>query len=234
MYADLQANKDGDPQRAVNNFLDFHQKLAQTRLIAQSCDFSSGAHGSGRSVSQVASERKSCATSWIKAAMRSDLSKLPAQKNNAHDDPQVASSNPCTSSSKPKNNAAASKGSSLLTASNALQYEFNRWFLRYIDKFLDSLNGSTSDSCETEVASLLCQLKRVDDWLNNITSKDSTWPRDRLRESLSTEDDEVEACQRVRWKIYSVLLRHVESAAVALESMSVPDEEKDGEFMLTS
>lgn len=171
--------------------------------------------------------------------MRSDLSKLPEQKNNAHEDPQVASSNPCTSSSKPKNNAAAaSKGSSLLTASNALQYEFNRWFLRYIDKFLDSLSGSRSDSSESEVASLLCQLKRVDDWLNNIASKDTTWPRDRVRESLSTEDDEVEACQRVRWKIYSVLLRHVESAAVALESMSVPDEEeeeeKDGELMLTS
>ncbi|KAG6500603.1 uncharacterized protein LOC121995093 [Zingiber officinale] len=233
-YAELQANKDGDSQRVVNSFLDFHQKLAETRLIVQSCDFSSSGHASGRSVSQVASERKSCATSWIKAGMRSDLSKLPTQKNNAHEDLQVASSNPCTSSSKPKNNAAVSKGSSLLTASNALQYEFNRWFLRYIDKFLDSVSGSRSDSCESEVASLLCQLKRVDDWLNSIASKDSTWARDRVRETLSTEDDEVEACQRVKWKIYSVLMGHVESAAVALESMNVPDEEKDGELMLTS
>lgn len=210
LYAELQVDKDGDPQRIVNSFLNFHQKLAETRLIAQSLS------KPGNS-SQIASERKSCATLWIKTAMESGLA-----MSNATEDSPVVSSNPYTSSFKAKNNA-VSKGSSLLVASNSLQCEFNRLFLRYLERLLDSVSGSGSDSCEAEVVALLCQLKRVDDWLNDITSKDLSWPRDRGRDNRSTESEEAEACQRVRRKIYGILLRRVESAAIGMESMSVPD-----------
>lgn len=156
--------------------------------------------------------------------MESGLAKPPlTPMSNATEDSLVASSNPYVSSFKPMTNAVC-KGSSLLVASNALQCEFNRWFLRYLERLLDSVSGSGSDLCEAEVAALLCQLKRVDDWPNNITSKDLSWPRDRGRDNTSTtKGEEVEACQRVRRKIYGILLRHVESAANGLESLSVPD-----------
>ncbi|WOL16950.1 hypothetical protein Cni_G25738 [Canna indica] len=246
MYAELQSEKDEDPQDVVNRFLNFHQKMAHTRVIAQSllkstqqssCNWSLPCPASTRSVAKVASERKSYATLWIKAAMESDLSQFPAQLKTDFEASEALPSNnsnmPCSITSKTKN--VLPKGSSILMAANALQYEYNRWFLRYIDKFLDTLQSEDGDSaCELEVANLLCQLKRVDDWLNNITRKDLNWPRDRIRDNMLSEDEEIEACERVRRKIYSILLRHVESAAIALESMSTPDHKEDRELMLTS
>ncbi|URD96453.1 hypothetical protein MUK42_31552 [Musa troglodytarum] len=235
-YSELQSDKDGDPQLVVNRFLNFHQTLAQARLIAQSLERSTQLSScncnpaSARSVGKVAAERKSCATSWIKAALESGLVRFPTQVKAL---PETSEAPP-THGGRTKTSLA--KGSSLLLASNTLQHEYNRWFLRYIDKFLDSIQSQTGyDGCELEVAGLLCQLKRVDDWLNSITSKEiSSWPRDRLRDGVPSEEDEAEACERVRRKIYTVLLRHVESAAIALESMSTPDEEQDRELMLSS
>ncbi|CAL9084626.1 unnamed protein product [Musa textilis] len=235
-YSELQSDKDGDPQLVVNRFLNFHQTLAQARLIAQSLERSTQLSScncnpaSARSVGKVAAERKSCATSWIKAALESGLVRFPTQVKAL---PETSEAPPSHGG---RTKTSLAKGSSLLLASNTLQHEYNRWFLRYIDKFLDSIQSQTGyDGCELEVAGLLCQLKRVDDWLNSITSKEiSSWPRDRLRDGVPSEEDEAEACERVRRKIYTVLLRHVESAAIALESMSTPDEEQDRELMLSS
>ncbi|RRT62617.1 hypothetical protein B296_00032976 [Ensete ventricosum] len=228
----LQSDKDGDPQLMVNRFLNFHQSLAQTRSIAQSLERSTTQlsscnynPASARPVGKVAAERKSCATSWIKAALESGLVRFPTQVKLL----------PVTSEAPPSHggrtrNGLAKGSSSLLLASNTLQHEYNRWFLRYIDKFLDSIQSRTGYSgCELEVAGLLCQLKRVDEWLNSITGKEI-----RLRDGMLSEEEEAEACERVRRKIYNVLLRHVESAAIALESMSTPDEEQDRELMMLS
>ncbi|RWW06210.1 hypothetical protein BHE74_00013922 [Ensete ventricosum] len=234
MYSELQSDRDGDPRHTVNGSLTFHHKLAETRLIAQalarssqpnSCSCNSSSPAPLRSVARVASERQRCATSWIKAALKSDLSRLAAQQKTASELHEAPPSNadvlsPTTHSHRPKNTASSMGSNSLLLASSALQCEYNRWFLRYIDKFLDSIQGETGyGACELEVASLLCQLKRVDDWLNDVTSKEVT-------------EDEAEACERVRRKIYGILLRHVESAAIALESMSTPEEEMDRDLML--
>ncbi|URD99477.1 hypothetical protein MUK42_31995 [Musa troglodytarum] len=234
MYSELQSDKDGDPRHTVDGLLTFQHKLAQTRLIAQalsrsshsnSCSCNSSSPAPPRSVAGVASERQRCATSWIKAALESDLSRLPEQQKTASEPQEAPPSNadalsPTTHSHRPKNAASSMGSNSLLLASSALQYEYNRWFLRYIDKFLDSIQGETGyGACELEVASLLCQLKRVDDWLNDVTRKEVT-------------EDEAEACERVRRKIYGILLRHVESAAIALESMSTPEGEMDGDLML--
>ncbi|CAL9083882.1 unnamed protein product [Musa textilis] len=234
MYSELQSDKDGDPRHTVDGLLTFQHKLAQTRLIAQalsrssqpnSCSCNSSSPAPPRSVAGVASERQRCATSWIKAALESDLSRLPEQQKTASEPQEAPPSNadalsPTTHSHRPKNAASSMGSNSLLLASSALQYEYNRWFLRYIDKFLDSIQGETGyGACELEVASLLCQLKRVDDWLNDVTRKEVT-------------EDEAEACERVRRKIYGILLRHVESAAIALESMSTPEGEMDRDLML--
>lgn len=109
----------------------------------------------------------------------------------------------------------------------ALQSECNRWFLRYIEKFLDVIHRKRACKAnESQIASLLCRLKRVDDWLVTISTKNKSWATERLRESSLLEDDEAEACGKVRRKIYGILLKHVESAAMALESMSTTDEDK--------
>lgn len=86
-----------------------------------------------------------------------------------------------------------------------LQEESRKSFLSFFEGFLDEVEMRTRviDS-DMKIASMMCQIKKVNDWL----------------EDAVLDDAEVAACERVRNKIYSVLLKHVERTAVALESMN--------------
>jgi hypothetical protein len=112
----------------------------------------------------------------------------------------------------------------------ALRSECTRWFLKYIDKFLDDTESEAGYvTCDSQVAGLLQQLKRVDDWLNHVVRHERMLPVDRSsRDGVFSEEEENDACERVRRKIYGALLRHVQYAAMALESInSVVTEEEN-------
>lgn len=99
-----------------------------------------------------------------------------------------------------------------------LQKESQSWFLKFLDSALD--NGfQASNSGEgnvdalapkglpqdkSQIAAMLSQLKRVNDWLDQVDT--------------TMQDELAEAVSRIRKKIYTYLLQHVESAAVALGS----------------
>lgn len=238
MYSELQSDKERDPQYVVDRFLNFHKDLAQARLIIQSltrlsssrtCGHNSTSSASLKAAAKVVSERKRYAVSWVKAALESDLSEFPTKMKASSELVEDSMRDGKLPSIK-KSNGNLHKWSNLLMAAdlgNILQSESNRWFLKYIDKFLDIVESETDyAACESEVASLLCLLKRVDDWLNTITSKERPWPGDRNRDGMLSEEEDAEACERVRKKIYSILLRRVASVAFALESMSTTDEDK--------
>ena len=136
--------------------------------------------------------------------------------------PMFCSKLKCNCNSRPskKTADAATEGSNLnaaLDLAAAMRSDCNRWFLKYIDKFLDDIESETAyTTCDSQVAGLLQQLKKVDD----RGSKDS----------VLSEEEESDACERVRRKIYGVLLRHVQYAAMALEGISsVTDEDKEQE-----
>ncbi|KAL6013105.1 hypothetical protein ACLOJK_003596 [Asimina triloba] len=96
---------------------------------------------------------------------------------------------------------------------NELQDECKRWFLGYVEKFLDDVESEALyTSTDSQIASLLCQIKRIDGWLRVIACKD---------ECSLLREDELKACMRVRKKIYGILLKHVECAANALENTSI-------------
>ncbi|CAA6653553.1 unnamed protein product [Spirodela intermedia] len=125
------------------------------------------------------------------------------------------------------------KGAGSLAAADlagSLQAECNRWFLNYIDKFLDGiLSETTAITSENQIASLLLQIKKVDEWLETMACREPFPLRESSRET-PTESEKSEACQRVRKKIYSILLKHVDRAASALESsISATDEESESE-----
>ncbi|PKU77698.1 uncharacterized protein LOC110114586 [Dendrobium catenatum] len=245
-YSELQANKDRNPQKVVDKFLDFHEDLSRAALSTQSLAKTNSSFSQSISTSTIqaakdASERRKCAASCIKAALKAEVSKSPRITNTTVDPIESSSSDrkPHTSISRQKKSTELSAVSALPTTLNcnimtvdlakALQSECNRWFLRYIEKFLDVIHSNRSCKAkESQIASLLCQLKRVDDWLATISAKDKSWAVERSKESFLLEDDDAEACERVRRKIYEILLRHVESAAMALESMSTADEDKVG------
>ncbi|KAF3789971.1 hypothetical protein EJ110_NYTH05552 [Nymphaea thermarum] len=95
------------------------------------------------------------------------------------------------------------------------------WFLGFVEKFLDADstvttgNQSVSTSVvpdNVHIVNMLSQLKRVNDWLDEISS--------------GKENDEAcslsETIEHLRKKIYEYLLVHVESAAAALGNQSTP------------
>lgn len=256
MYAELQSDKDEDPISVIERFMKFHQDLDQAISIIQSitkprqsraCSCNSTGLASAKAAAKAAFRRKECAFSWIKATLDSDLSQFPYQMKDTSKPKESSLTRenflaPLTCCQKPKcscmerkrknsNISGEGRGSTAATdLANSLRTECNRWFLKYIEKFLDAVESESSYApCESQVASLLCQLKRVDGFLNDISKKERSCFNDRRKESSLWEDEENEACERVRKKIYPILLRHVESAAIALECMSATDEEKEQE-----
>jgi Plant protein of unknown function (DUF936) len=233
-YAEIQSDKDDDPKDLIDRYFKFQKDLDQALLITQSMTRQKQLD---KVISKTATERKQCASSWIKAALDSDLSKYPHQiifdsMITTYFDETIGESkivSPVSCCHKPR----LRKNSENLTEQNgflavveletALRNESARWFLKYVEKYLDAV-----EACESHVGGLLCQMKKLDDWLNEVVKKEKTVVlEDRNKDSaMLSEEEENEACERVRKKIYGVLLRHVESAAVALESVSATDEEK--------
>ncbi|KAL6856208.1 hypothetical protein ACP4OV_019010 [Aristida adscensionis] len=259
-YSEIQSDKEDDPKELIDRFLKFWQDLDRAIFIAQSqtrlrqakpCCSNSTPSASAKAATKAALDRKQSAISWIRAAVEADLSPFSIHASRTTPESAKASgteskpvsplfcSKPkcsnCNSRPSKKNADASSEGGNLSAAMDlaiALRSDCNRWFLKYIDKFLDDIESETDyATCDSQVAGLLQQLKKVDDWLNRVVRQDRTFPIDRSsRDSTLWEEEEGDACERIRRKIYGVLLRHVQYAAMALESMnSVTDEEKDQE-----
>ncbi|XP_057871048.2 uncharacterized protein LOC131077549 [Cryptomeria japonica] len=114
-----------------------------------------------------------------------------------------------------------------------LQSESQTWFLRFMEGYLDDgsqfarypENGNDSAGARigaqtdnNQIAAMLSQIKRVNDWLDEINPQ----------KVLNSDDDEgfadtelADTLVRLRRKIYEFLLQHVESAAVALGNQFV-------------
>ncbi|OVA17101.1 Protein of unknown function DUF936 [Macleaya cordata] len=261
-YSELQLSKEDDPQPVVDRFLNFHDDLASVRLIAQSSakitpqrtsDSDLISQGPSKEVVKLVLERKKRAASWIKAAVVSDLSPLPAPMkvvNHSVEATKTSKKSSPTSRSKPKGTCSVSKNGEIQVGlasmennsmdwvkgscvcavadlANSLHGECNKWFLTYIEKFLDGvMSNSTSTMSDYQIAGVMCQMKRVNDWLDIISNKEGNSQKDGLKEGGSmSEHEEIEACGRIRSKIYGVLLKHVERTAIALECMSTTSQD---------
>ncbi|XP_059647887.1 uncharacterized protein LOC132294151 [Cornus florida] len=209
-------------------------------------DTDSNSAGSVKEALNLALERKKNATSWIKSAIESDLSpcssspkpvtttrdatntvKKSSIKNWAPKSKSASLLQKQVKNVEIPNGLAADKddqpdwarGSALCAAadlSNSLQDECQRWFLCYIDKFLDEVDCKTSSiESDCQIAGMMYQIKRVNDWLDVVVCKENG-----SKESSTTEDTGIGACERVKNKIYSVLLKNVERTAMALENVN--------------
>ncbi|PVH65132.1 hypothetical protein PAHAL_2G431900 [Panicum hallii] len=249
--------KDDDPKELIDRFLKFSQELDRAIFIAQSqarftrakacrCSTSSA---SPKAATKAALDRKQSAISWVRAAIEADLSPFSSHTRASFESSKPSVSEPkpvsplfcskpkCNCNSRPskKTADASTEGSNLNAALDlaiAMRSDSNRWFLKYIDKFLDDIESETPyTTCDSQVAGLLQQLKKVDDWLNHVVRHGRMFPIDRgSKDSVLSEEEESDACERVRRKIYGALLRHVQYAAMALEGISsVTDEDKEQE-----
>ncbi|XVF01385.1 hypothetical protein REPUB_Repub04eG0083800 [Reevesia pubescens] len=233
--------------------------MAQCRTIVQSltnisplrtADSDLNSHGSIREAVKLAVDRKRNATTWVKAAVVSDLIPLSAcrTKNvSGEAKGEAKSTNKPSQVSKLKgtytirkqrnigelySGLAAEKdnlpdwekGSALSATGNlahSLQDECKTWFLAYIENYLDGFNNgclSKLPDSQPQVAESMCQIKRLNDWLDIMERNE------RSNDNSTLESSEIEAYGRVRNKIYGVLLKHVERTAMVLENMTATAE----------
>ncbi|XP_022762372.1 uncharacterized protein LOC111308318 [Durio zibethinus] len=200
--------------------------------------------GSTRELVKLAVDRKRNAATWVKAAVASDLIPLSSCRTKnvsgeAKDEAkitykpnQVSKLNGTCTSRKQRNigefysGLAAEKevfpdwvkGRALITAGNlahSLEDECNTWFLAYIENYLDGFNNEgLSQLPDSQVAESMCQIKRLNDWLDMMEKKEGSSDNSKL------QSFELEAYGRVRNKIYWVLLKHIERTARVLENMN--------------
>ncbi|KAF8089602.1 hypothetical protein N665_0501s0015 [Sinapis alba] len=90
-----------------------------------------------------------------------------------------------------------------------LQTVSQDWFLGFVERFLDAdvVETSSNLSDNGQIAGMLSQLKSVNDWLDEIKSKE---------DGEGLQEVSKETIDGLRKKIYEYLLTHVESAAAAL------------------
>ncbi|XVE49323.1 hypothetical protein DITRI_Ditri01bG0073500 [Diplodiscus trichospermus] len=253
-FSELQLAKENDQQSSIDKFLKLQDYIAQCRAIVQSLkiisplrtdDSDLNSPGLTREAVKLAVERKRNATTWVKAAVASDLVVLSADRTknvSAEGKNEAKGMNKPSQITKLKGTYTITKkrnigefhsglafekenlpdwvkGSSLNIAgnlANSLQKECKIWFLAYIENHLDSFNNKgLSKVPDSQVAESMCQIKRLNDWLDMM---------ERSSDKGALERPEREAYGRVRNKIYGVLLKHVERAAMVLENMNAAAE----------
>ncbi|CAA6668450.1 unnamed protein product [Spirodela intermedia] len=268
IYAELSSSaREEDPQSTVEQFLSLYAGLTQAGLVADSM-LKTLPSEDGREepveppfseeLLKAAADSQKHATSWVRAALATDLSgftvfrrssanctagavgaasaaplvildgssKMPASggppvKTRLPRLPIAGGGSTTMLRGKPKASAAAALVNSPLPEwdrgegleevaelARSLRVESRDWFLGFVDRFL---NG--------RVASMLSQLKRVNDWLEEVGRPMAAGEEvGSAGGGSSTEGSQVppEMIDRLRKKIYDYLLTHVESAAVAL------------------
>lgn len=88
-----------------------------------------------------------------------------------------------------------------------LKEESGRWFLKFVERFLDADVDVTGKAERERVTGMMSQIKNVNDWLEEFVMEEGDGGGRGVPE---------ETIGRIRRKIYEYLLNHVESAAVAL------------------
>ncbi|KAM7470502.1 hypothetical protein LguiA_008685 [Lonicera macranthoides] len=192
--------------------------------------------GTVKEVLKLAVERKKNATSWIKSAIAVDLSPhLNSLKSTttatAGPTSTAKKSSPASNAFKPKGmciirtqrrlsledeHYECARGSTLWATADlavALQDECRRWFLGYVEKYLDEVENRASmiESDGHILSEMMYKIKRVNDWLEVIVGS---------KESCSLSESETEACGRIKDKIYGILLKNVARTAMALGNMN--------------
>ncbi|KAK3125552.1 hypothetical protein QOZ80_7BG0606440 [Eleusine coracana subsp. coracana] len=224
-YSELQADKDDDPKEIIDRFLRFSQDLDHAIFIAQSqtrlrqgkaCCSNSTSSTTTKAATKAALDRKQSAISWIRAAIEADLSSSLGHTRVASESakasvveakpasPLFCSKPKCNCNSRPlkKTADASTEGSNLNAAmflAITMRSDCNRWFLKYIEKFLDDIENKTNyTTCDSQIAGFLQQLKKVDDWLNRVVRHERMFTTDRSnKDSALSEEEESDACERV-------------------------------------
>ncbi|XP_043816624.1 uncharacterized protein LOC110624215 [Manihot esculenta] len=239
IYSEIHSVKKEEQHPSVDKFFNLQDDLVQAKLISQSttntfplrrsnsdpiASFSDGEE------SKLAFDRKLNAITWIKSALESDLNPVSDNIKATNISMESTSTPKISTKTSPGNLRGGTllfkkqtsktemldlenqqdwvKGSALSASSelaSCLNKECRTWFLSYVEDYLDLVSTKTSSiqSDSQQTAEIMYQVKKVSDWLDM-----------RCKENSNMEDSELEACGRVRSKIYGILLKHVERTSI--------------------
>ncbi|KAI4295764.1 hypothetical protein L6164_035775 [Bauhinia variegata] len=238
----LQLAKADNHLPSVDKFFNLQNDMNQTLLIVQSLksisslkenDGDPNSPGSVSEALKLALERKKNATSWVKAALLSDLNPISSSDTISFHATNTTKKPITDFNQKTKGMSLARmqrnnemhtgwaaecnspdwvKGSTIDAAaqlSSTLQDECKKWFLAHVEDYLDEVKSRTLfKSSDIEVAEMMRQIKKVNDWLDMMVGR---------KDGSIFRDSELKAYGRVRDKIYAILLQNVERSAMALE-----------------
>ncbi|XXG62149.1 hypothetical protein AAC387_Pa05g0573 [Persea americana] len=270
IFAELSSSaKEDNPQPTMEQFLSLHATLGQAALIVDSLSKTIPTGSSLEHEENLLEEtlktslkKHKLATSWVQAALATDLSSFTVFKKQPtsglaagsalSQSPQTiegsqhiviiedsVKNGALKTQTKPRSSVSSKlsspstpcrsgnglvigqqlrvspplewvRGAGLTEAAdlaNSLQVESRDWFLGFIEKFLDANVDPSALSDKGQVAGMLSQIKRVNDWLDDIETAEENSNGCSIR---------TEMVDRLRKKIYRYLLTHVESAAVAI------------------
>ncbi|KDP44488.1 hypothetical protein JCGZ_16321 [Jatropha curcas] len=230
VYSEIISGKKDDQYPSMDKFFNLQDDLSQTKLIFQSLTDPI----SPQEAMKIAVDRKQNAATWIKAALDCDLNPISDPSKTTGISLATSSTTPETAnySNTPKSTLLLRKqtskhellpeivinmesqknwvkGIALAVSSemvNSLNYECRKWFFSYVEDYLEWVCRKTSSTVfdSQQVAEMMHQIKKVSDWLDLC-----------LKDKSTLEDSELEACIRVRNKIYGILLKHVERTAMS-------------------
>ncbi|KAK1439545.1 hypothetical protein QVD17_05365 [Tagetes erecta] len=234
MYSELRScAKEDSPQPSVEKFLALHANLNNALRVSESlCKMGSSSDHEENPSEEHLKVRRKQATSWVHAAMATNLSSFSMYTKQTPNPPLLLLEDSASPKTQVKSKVTVNprrpqqqqkakvvqpppeweKGGSFEEAmelAQKLKMESQDWFLGFVERFLDAdVDTSTSLSDNGQIAGMLSQLKSVNDWLDAISIKD-----DEEEESCHISPETID---RIRKKIYDYLLTHVESAAAAL------------------
>lgn len=214
MFSELSStHKTGDLLHVVDRFFMIYNDVVKSTEIAESVF---GSRNSEKPGAISSSEQSKPASLWVEAALATNLevvSLLTSQDNGPASLHKSASKRQTMEgSSLPNSNVVPwTRGHGMketVELAVELQTEMKLWFLKFVEDSLDAgskvFRESSGDSVKTSppiphrgsIASVLSQLKRVNDWLDRVVSK--------------RDDPLKEKVERLKRKIYGFVIQNVD------------------------
>lgn len=99
----------------------------------------------------------------------------------------------------------------------SLQDECQRWFLGCAEKYLDEVEAKASSTrSDRKVIAKMFKIKKINDWLEGIVSKEAHSLEGEGKESSTLSDEEGEICERLMSKIHGIMLKNAERTVMAI------------------
>lgn len=225
MFSELcSLSKANNPVPTINRFLSTYDDVMRCKAVAKSLSASRKNDGPKDA---TPTEQGRLASLWVEAALATDLKAIHLLNTDMECPPnQKASEKPASpqvdhpqKKNGPKKQSSAkkchSKGLPITSTgtwtrgngaheavnfANMFRHEMQTWFLKFVEEAIEvGFRLFSENSDDNKVAAVLSQLKRINDWLDEVTKASDG---EALKEKI----------ERLKCKIYGFVIGHLESA----------------------